>query len=140
MSADRTHVEVVEDGDEFSVDLHDGEGEDRETVRVVTYATLAEANGLRELIAVWIRSEQDRYYALGYDLGRQDEAASGSTEPGREGLMPEAGRLVVEISFGTAHHRIEGPMGLSPRGVVAIVKAVQAALDEHERLADGPVA
>jgi len=35
MSADRTHVEVVEDGDEFSVDLHDGKGEDRETYRVV---------------------------------------------------------------------------------------------------------
>ena len=163
MSTNGTHVEVVEDGDEFSVDLHDGEGEDRETFRVVTYATLAEADGLRELIAVWIRAEQDRYYAVGYEQGRrlhpltQEErdaresatltariaelkAASGSTEPGQDGPVAEAGRLVVEISFGAAHHRIEGPMGLSPRGVEEIVKAVQAARDEHERLADGPVA
>ena len=54
--------------------------------------------------------------------------------------MPEAGRLVVDIHFGAAHHRLEGPMGLYPRGVEEIIKAVQAALDEHERLADGPVA
>ena len=54
--------------------------------------------------------------------------------------MPEVGHLVVDIHFGAAHHRIEGPMGLYPRGVVEIVKAVQAALDEHERLAEGPVA
>ena len=55
------------------------------------------------------------------------------------GPMPEVGHLVVDIHFGVAHHRIEGPMGLYPRGVVEIVKAVQAALDEHERLTDGPV-
>jgi len=51
------------------------------------------------------------------------------------GPMPEVGHLVVDIHFGVAHHRIEGPMGLYPRGVVEIVKAVQAARDEHERLA-----
>jgi len=51
------------------------------------------------------------------------------------GPMPEVGHLVVDIHFGVAHHRIEGPMGLYPRGVVEIVKAVQAALDEYERLA-----
>ena len=62
-----------------------------------------------------------------------------TTPGGEEEPMPEAGHLVVEIHFGTTYHRIEGPMGLYPRGVVEIVKAVQAALDEHERLADGPV-
>jgi len=44
------------------------------------------------------------------------------------GPMPEVGHLVVDIHFGVAHHRIEGPMGLYPRGVVEIVKAVQAAV------------
>ena len=126
MSADRTHVEVVEDGDEFSVDLHDGEGEDRETVRVVTYATLAEANGLRELIAVWIRSEQDRYYALGYDRGRQ--GAHPLTQEERDAR--EIARLTARIA------QLEAALAGAETSLTAVaVHSVQATMAADARQA-----
>lgn len=43
------------------------------------------------------------------------------------------GHLIADVTFGSKHFRVEGEMGLHPDGMIAIQRAILAALEEHER-------